>query len=90
MSHSNKAMSSTIAGDPIDKVLFPIAGIISIVLEMEDGDTAEVGIIGREGFNGLPLVLGGGKANQRTIIQVPDGGKCMSADAFLHGARARA
>ncbi len=67
---------------PTDRVLFPINSIISVVLGMSNGDTAEVGIIGREGMNGLALVLGQAAVNQRSIVQVPDSAKCMSVDDF--------
>jgi CRP-like cAMP-binding protein len=38
-------------GEAIDTVIFPVSSILSVVLEMSDGDTAEVGIIGREGMS---------------------------------------
>ncbi len=68
--------------DPIDKVLFPIGGILSVVLEMSDGDTAEVGIIGKEGMSGLVVALGMATSNQRTVVQVPDGALCTPVEAF--------
>jgi CRP-like cAMP-binding protein len=40
-------------GDPIIVVYFPETGYVSMVAYMEDGDAAEVGLIGREGFVGL-------------------------------------
>jgi len=67
----------------IDAVFFPINSIISVVLDMSDGETAEVGIIGREGMTGLPLALGQSTSKQRTLVQVPDSGYCMSAADFL-------
>jgi CRP-like cAMP-binding protein len=69
-------------GEAIRTVIFPVSSILSVVLEMSDGDTAEVGIIGREGMNGLPIVLGSSTLNQRTVVQVPNGALCMSAANF--------
>jgi CRP-like cAMP-binding protein len=66
----------------IDKVLFPIGGILSVVVEMADGDTAEVGIIGREGMSGLAIALGLSQSNQRTVVQVADGAECISVEEF--------
>ncbi|HEY1680412.1 MAG TPA: Crp/Fnr family transcriptional regulator [Candidatus Tumulicola sp.] len=60
------------------RVLFPIGSIVSIVLEMLDGSTAEVGLIGREGMTGLSIVLGQAAAQQRAIVQVPDSAQCLS------------
>jgi CRP-like cAMP-binding protein len=67
---------------PMEKVLFPIGGVLSVVLDMSDGDTAEIGIIGREGMSGLTLVLGLAASKQRTVVQIPDGAKCIGAADF--------
>ncbi|HEY3674703.1 MAG TPA: Crp/Fnr family transcriptional regulator [Candidatus Tumulicola sp.] len=64
-------------GKPFDRVVFPINSIVSVVLDMADGDTAEVGIVGREGMTGLSIVLGQSTAQHRTIVQLPDGAACM-------------
>lgn len=37
---------------------FPLSGMISLVQTLDDGATVEVGILGREGFFGLPLLHG--------------------------------
>jgi hypothetical protein len=44
-------------GSPIPLVYFPETSMISVVSTMENGSTAEVGMIGREGMTGLPLIL---------------------------------
>ena len=46
------------AGQTVDTVYFLEDGVCSIVATMVSGNTVEVGIIGREGFVGLPAVLG--------------------------------
>src|SRR4051794_9623808 len=43
---------------PIETVYFPETGWVSMVATLEDGDGAEVGVIGREGMVGLPVLLG--------------------------------
>ena len=68
--------------EALDVVIFPVSSILSVVLEMSDGDTAEVGIIGREGMSGLPIVLGISRVNQRTVVQVPDTALSISAADF--------
>lgn len=77
--------SGRVISDPyaeIDLVIFPVSSILSMVLEMSDGHTAEVGIIGREGMSGLPIVLGIPRLNQRLVVQVPDGALVISAADF--------
>ncbi|HEY1682900.1 MAG TPA: hypothetical protein VGF98_14735 [Candidatus Tumulicola sp.] len=65
-----------------EKVLFPIGSIVSIVLEMLDGATAEVGLVGREGMTDLSIVLGQSAAQQRAIVQVPDSAQCLPVSAL--------
>src|ERR1700710_453092 len=42
----------------ISSVLFPEQGYVSLLATLEDGDAAEVGLVGREGILGIALVLG--------------------------------
>ena len=70
-------------GDEMRDVLFPINSIISVVLEMTNGETAEVGIFGREGMSGVAIALGQTVTEQRNIVQVPDGALSIPAAQFL-------
>ena len=70
------------AGATIERVLFPLGCVVSIVTEMLDGSTVEVGFIGREGMTGLPLALGSERVAQRALIRVPDSGLALSAADF--------
>ena len=67
----------------INGVLFPLGCVVSVVTEMLDGSTVEVGFIGREGLTGLPLALGSTSVAQRALIQVPDSALAMSSADFL-------
>jgi CRP-like cAMP-binding protein len=46
------------AGQPVTDVYFPESGWVSLVLPLEDGGSAEVGLAGTEGMVGLPLLMG--------------------------------
>ncbi|MFC7543705.1 Crp/Fnr family transcriptional regulator [Siccirubricoccus deserti] len=46
------------ADEPITAVHFPETGWVSMLATLESGDAAEVGLIGREGVVGLPLLFG--------------------------------
>jgi hypothetical protein len=46
-------------GDHLDFAYFPETGMISVVVDLEDGGTIEVGTIGNEGVAPSSLVLGG-------------------------------
>ena len=44
--------------DPIDRVLFPLTGMASLVTVLKDGTSLEAMTVGCEGFVGLPLFHG--------------------------------
>ena len=67
------------AGEQISHIYFPYTGTISITVQMQDGEGPEVGVVGREGMLGLPLVLGTDTAPLRAIAQVPGGSMRMNA-----------
>jgi len=46
------------AGAPIDSVCFPEAGIAGFLDVLDDGRRLAVGLLGREGFVGWPLLMG--------------------------------
>ena len=79
------------ADRPIAHVLFPLSGVFSLVIEMENGGGAvEVGTIGNEGLVGTPVFLGTEKSPMRAFCQVPGEGLRMTADDFRREAVGRA
>ena len=65
-------------GKPIKTVYFPETGFASVVA---NGATTpiEVGVIGREGMTGLPVVLGGDRNEHETFMQAAGHGHSISA-----------
>lgn len=57
-------------GDRIDYVYFPETAVFSILCVMEDGDTAEVGPVGREGMAGLAVFFGGDTMTTQLVVHV--------------------
>jgi CRP-like cAMP-binding protein len=55
----------------IERVYFPLSAVISIIQVMEEGNVAEVGMVGREGIAGLDAILRDGTATARHVCQVP-------------------
>tara|TARA_R110000823_G_scaffold27609_16_gene80452 strand:- start:22006 stop:22710 length:705 start_codon:yes stop_codon:yes gene_type:complete len=53
-----------------DKMYFPLSGIVSLVLFMEDGRTGEIAIIGREGLVGSDIYLSGKTSTAEAVVQV--------------------
>lgn len=57
-------------GDTIKSAYFCNSGMISTLNVFPDGKTVEVGLIGKEGFVGLPLVVGFRSSSLRTNVQI--------------------
>ncbi|HME34972.1 MAG TPA: Crp/Fnr family transcriptional regulator [Candidatus Sulfotelmatobacter sp.] len=57
------------AGETIKSGYFVNAGLMSILAVQPDGKTVEVGLIGREGFVGLPLIVGYSHSPTRVMTQ---------------------
>jgi CRP-like cAMP-binding protein len=57
------------SGDKMDYVYFPTTAIISMLYVMENGATAEIGVVGNDGLIGNALFLGGETTTSRAIIQ---------------------
>ncbi len=56
------------SGDKMDYAYFPTTAIISMLYVMENGATAEIGVIGNDGIVGISLFMGGGTTTSRAII----------------------
>jgi len=57
------------AGETIKSVHFVNTGLISILAVQPDGKSVEVGLIGNEGFTGLPLLVGYRSSPTRVMVQ---------------------
>jgi len=68
--------------EPIKAVHFPETGYLSWLAPMDDGDSAEVGLVGPEGMTGLALLLGGDRDNFELLVQVPGTALRLDAAAF--------
>ena len=66
----------------IEAVYFPETGWTSMIAQLEDGLTAEVGLVGREGMVGLPLAFGVETAYVEALVQGPGIMLRMEAGAF--------
>ena len=67
-------------GEPVVRVVLPVDGIVSVVLEMKDGTAIETRTIGREGGFGLLHTLGSAISYETVIVQI-------SGEGFAIGRR---
>ena len=57
------------AGCKMSFVYFPIDAIVSLLTVLEDGDSAEIAVVGNEGIVGVSLFMGGETTPSRAVVQ---------------------
>src|SRR5205823_326285 len=66
---------------PIENVYFPERGMISTVSGIE-GEQVEVGLTGREGVSGVPILLGADSSPNHAYAQIAGQARRINADDF--------
>jgi hypothetical protein len=61
-------------GAKLEFAYFPNRGLISLVVVMKDGKTAETGVVGNEGFTGALAAVGLSRGLLRAVVQVTGDG----------------
>ena len=56
-------------GVALTHVYFPITSIVSLLYVMENGDSAEIAVVGNEGIVGISLFMGGESTPSRAVVQ---------------------
>jgi CRP-like cAMP-binding protein len=69
-------------GERVDAVHFPQTGMISLIVEMPEDGSIEVGTVGREGGVGLTVGLGSRIASVSALVQVSGTSLSISASRF--------
>jgi CRP-like cAMP-binding protein len=69
-------------GQRVDAVFFPQSGLVSLIVEMPEDETIEVGMIGSEGAVGLNAGLGSRIASVSSLVQVSGVSYKISASRF--------
>jgi CRP-like cAMP-binding protein len=62
------------AGDKLEFAYFPNSGLISLVVAMKDGKTVEAGVVGNEGYTGIPAAVGLRRSPLQAIVQITGDG----------------
>jgi CRP-like cAMP-binding protein len=68
-------------------VYFPNSGLISLIIVMADGKTVEVGVLGREGFAGVPSMFGLLRSPIREVVQIAGDGFRIKVNPFRRALR---
>lgn len=61
-------------GGTLEFAYFANRGLISLVVVMKDGKTAEAGIVGNEGFTGTPAAVGLNRSPLQAVVQITGDG----------------
>ena len=69
------------SGMKMAHVYFPTTAIVSLLYVMEDGASAEIAVVGREGLVGISLFMGGSSTPSRAVVQ--SAGKAYRLQASL-------
>jgi CRP-like cAMP-binding protein len=56
-------------GVTLSHLYFPTSCIVSLLYVMENGSSAEIAVVGKEGLVGIALFMGGGSTPSRAVIQ---------------------
>jgi CRP-like cAMP-binding protein len=57
------------SGSTLSHVYFPTSAIVSLLYVMENGASAEIAVVGREGVVGVALFMGGETTPSRAVVQ---------------------
>jgi CRP-like cAMP-binding protein len=69
-------------GERITQAFFPTTAVCAVAVELASGDRAETAIVGRDGFVGVPLLLGVSVSSASKTVQVPGEGYLLTAKQF--------
>ncbi|MDP3699898.1 MAG: Crp/Fnr family transcriptional regulator [Hylemonella sp.] len=71
------------SGGRLSHVYFPTTAIVSLLYVTEEGASAEIAVVGREGLVGISLFMGGQTTPSRAVVQSAGHGFRLRAQAML-------
>jgi CRP-like cAMP-binding protein len=70
------------AEGPINYAYFPTGSMVSLVSQLPDGSSVEVGVTGFEGMTGVSVIMGVDTSPHMGIVQIPDGAIRVRAEVI--------
>jgi len=71
------------SGGKLTHVYFPTTTIVSLLYVLEDGASAEIAVVGREGIVGISLFMGGDSTPSRAVVQSAGMGFRLNASLMM-------
>ncbi len=71
------------SGEMMSHAYFPIDCIVSLLYVMENGESAEIAVVGNEGMVGIALFMGGESTMSQAVVQNAGNAYRMSARALM-------
>jgi CRP-like cAMP-binding protein len=65
-------------GDRLERVYFPDSGVISLVVELDDGEMIEAAMVGRDSMLGAATAFDGQLSLNKAIVQIAGSGSILS------------
>jgi CRP-like cAMP-binding protein len=65
-------------------VYFPLSGLVSLLAVLENGDTGEVAMVGKEGLVGVSLLVDSQSTPTRAVVQVAGEALALRAETMSH------
>ena len=69
------------SGRTLSHLYFPTTAIVSLLYVLENGASAEIAVVGKEGIVGISLFMGGGSTPSRAVVQSAGHGFRLSSQA---------
>jgi CRP-like cAMP-binding protein len=70
------------SGGRLQHVYFPTTSIVSLLYVMQDGDSAEIAVVGNESILGIALFMGGETTPSRAVVQSAGHGYRLKAEVL--------
>jgi len=70
------------SGVALSHVYFPTTAIVSLLYVLENGASAEIAVVGKEGIVGIALFMGGNSTPNRAVVQSAGKGLRLGATAM--------
>jgi CRP-like cAMP-binding protein len=67
-------------GSTLTHVYFPTTAIVSLLYVMNNGESAEIAVVGNEGVLGVSLFMGGESTSSRAVVQSAGGAYRLTAE----------